>query len=132
MELSEARRSLAEMGEEITRFGESLDLDALNDEIAANEDDMAQPDFWNDNVAAQKVIDANNILKGRRDDYLNLTAGVENVETALELLAEMPDEDMQAEMEADLEKLAADLESYRLAQLPVSYTHLTLPTICSV
>ena len=117
MELSEARRSLAEMGEEITRFGESLDLDALNDEIAANEDDMAQPDFWNDNVAAQKVIDANNILKERRDDYLNLTAGVENVETALELLAEMPDEDMQAEMEADLEKLAADLESYRLAQL---------------
>ena len=112
MELSEARRSLAEMGEEITRFGESLDLDALNDEIAANEDDMAQPDFWNDNVAAQKVIDANNLLKGRRDDYLNLTAGVENVETALELLAEMPDEDMQTEMEADLEKLAADLESY--------------------
>ena len=117
MELSEARRSLAEMSEEITKFGESLDLDALNDEIAANEDEMVHPDFWNDNVAAQKVIDANNILKGRRDDYLNLTAGVENVETALELLAELPDEDMQAEMEADLQKLSDDLESYRLAQL---------------
>lgn len=117
MELSEARRSLAEMSEEITKFGESLDLDALNDEIAANEDEMVHPDFWNDNVAAQKVIDANNILKGRRDDYLNLTAGVENIETALELLAELPDEDMQAEMEADLQKLSDDLESYRLAQL---------------
>ena len=58
MELSEARRSLAEMSEEITKFGESLDLDALNDEIAANEDEMVHPDFWNDNVAAQKVIDA--------------------------------------------------------------------------
>ncbi|MDU2152549.1 MAG: peptide chain release factor 2, partial [Weissella confusa] len=44
MELSEARRSLAEMSEEITKFGESLDLDALNDEIAANEDEMVHPD----------------------------------------------------------------------------------------
>ncbi len=117
MELSEARHQLNEMNDEIVKFGESLDLDALNDEIAANENQMAEGNFWNDNVAAQKVIDANNLLKGRRDDYLNLINGVDNVTTALELLAELPDEEMQAEMETELAQLTADLESYRLAQL---------------
>jgi peptide chain release factor 2 len=117
MELAEARNRWAEMSDEISRFGESLDLDALNDEIAANENQMAEPDFWNDNVAAQKVIDANNVVKQRRDDFVKLTDGVENVETALELLSELPDEDMQLEMEESLAKLAADLEQYRLAQL---------------
>lgn len=117
MELAEGRHLLAEMSEEITHFGESLDLAALNDEIAANENQMAEPNFWNDNQTAQKVIDANNVLKGRRDDYLKLVAGMENVATALELLAELPDDDMQIEMENELATLESDLEQYRLAQL---------------
>jgi peptide chain release factor 2 len=73
MELAEARRRLGEAKEEVEHLGESLDLDALTDQIAANEDEMAHPNFWDDHVAAQKVIDANNDLKNRRDDYLNLT-----------------------------------------------------------
>ncbi|GAK31402.1 peptide chain release factor 2 [Weissella oryzae SG25] len=117
MELSEVRHELELMNDEIVRFGDSLDLDALNDEIAANEHQMVMPDFWNDNLAAQKVIDGNNVLKERRDNYLKLTQAVENIATALELLSELPDDEMQAEMEADLKQLALDLESYRLAQL---------------
>ena len=117
MELAEVRRALETMGDEIHRFGDSLDLDALNDEIAANENQMVDPDFWNDNVAAQKVIDANNVLKGRRDDYLKLEEELDNVNAALEILAELLDEEMQAEMEADFNQLEQDLENYRLAQL---------------
>jgi peptide chain release factor 2 len=117
MELVDARRQLGDMTAEINRFGETLDLDALNDEIAANENQMAEPDFWNDNVAAQKLIDENNIVKQRRDDYLKLTDGADEVEAALELLAELPDEDMQAEMEEALALLEQNLEDYRLAQL---------------
>lgn len=33
---------------------------------------MAQPDFWNDNEQAQKVIAENNILKEKRDTFVNL------------------------------------------------------------
>ncbi len=117
MELAEARRRLGEAKEEVEHLGESLDLDALTDQIAANEDEMAHPNFWDDHVVAQKVIDANNDLKNRRDDYLNLTNGVESVETAIELLAEMEDAEMMLELESDLDKLEKDLESYRLAQL---------------
>ena len=117
MEIAEARHKVADMAAEIEKFGESLDLDALNDEIAANEAKMIAQDFWQDNVAAQKVIDENNVLKGRRDDYLKLTDSVENVEAAIELLNEIYDEDMAQEMENDLNQLAEDLSAYRLAQL---------------
>ncbi len=30
---------------------------------------MAQPDFWNDQEAAQKLIADNNILKEKRDSF---------------------------------------------------------------
>lgn len=117
MELAEARHLFEEAAQEVTAFGDSLDLPALNDEIAANEDDMSHPDFWNDHEAAQKVIDANNALKERRDNYLKLVQEVEEVTTALDLLAELPDPERQAEMETTLQTLLTDLEAYRLGQL---------------
>src|SRR5699024_2412086 len=117
MEISEARRRLAGMSAEIDKFGDSLDLEALNDESAANEAKMVEPDFWQDNVAAQKVIDENNVLKGRRDNYLKLANSAENVEAAIDLLSESYDEDMATEMSDDLEKLSDDLSAYRLTQL---------------
>ena len=42
--------------------GGLFDLDALDESIVENEQKMAQPDFWNDNEAAQKVINDNNEL----------------------------------------------------------------------
>ena len=39
--------------------GGLFDLDALDESIAENEQKMAEPGFWDDNVAAQKVINAN-------------------------------------------------------------------------
>ncbi|WP_419155208.1 peptide chain release factor 2 [Weissella minor] len=118
MEIAEARRQLSEMAQEVEKFGQSLDLDAMNDEIAANEDEMSHPDFWNNHETAQKVIDQNNDLKNRRDNYLKLQDEVEETTAALELLIEDPeDADMQAEITDNLAALSQDLEAYRLEQL---------------
>ena len=48
--------------------GGLFDLDALDERIAEIEQEMAQPDFWNDNEQAQKVIAENNILKEKMQD----------------------------------------------------------------
>lgn len=117
MTLADARNQLNEISAEVTHLGENLDLDALTDQIAANEDEMAHPDFWQDNVAAQAVIDTNNELKQRRDNYLVLTDGIESVATTIELLAEMPDDELEAELDNELNQLQQNLESYRLEQL---------------
>ncbi|AVH74979.1 peptide chain release factor 2 [Weissella koreensis] len=117
MELVEIRHDLEEIEKEVTNLGENLDLEALNDQIAANEDAMGQADFWNDNVKAQALIDENNDVKQRRDNYLQLRNGIESVETALELLNEMPDDEMEAELDVEFQNLQEKLEQYRLEQL---------------
>ena len=48
MELSEIRNLLEGYSEKINGFHDSLDLDRLEEEIALLDNDMAQPDFWNE------------------------------------------------------------------------------------
>ena len=60
---------------------------------------MAQPDFWNDQEKAQKLISENNVLKEKRDSFLKLQKGYEDESTAVELLREEPDPDLQKETE---------------------------------
>ena len=54
---------------------------------------MAQPDFWNDQEKAQKLISENNVLKEKRDSFLKLQKGYEDESTEVELLREEPDPD---------------------------------------
>ncbi len=75
---------------------------------------MAEPDFWNNQEKAQKLISENNHLKEKRDSFLQLENKFENVSTALELLKEEPDEDLQKEVEADLEALKNSFHTYEL------------------
>ena len=60
---------------------------------------MAQPDFWNDQEKAQKLISENNVLKEKRDSFLKLQKGYEDEITAVELLREEPDPDLQKELQ---------------------------------
>lgn len=117
MELSDAKRQLSEMKDQIIKFKGSLDLDALDGQIAENEYEMAQPGFWDDNQAAQVVIDATNELRSRRDTFMELQDGTENIEMTIELLEEMPDADLEAELYAEIDDLAKKMEAYSLAQL---------------
>ena len=95
-------------------LGGHFDLDALNESIQENEARMAEPGFWDDQAAAQKVIDENNGLKGKFDAYQTLADEVGDLAVAYELLSEEPDADMQAEFETDFEKAQHDLQQYRL------------------
>ena len=78
---------------------------------------MAQPDFWNNNEQAQKVIAENNILKEKRDTFVNLRDQISDLETSLELLAVEPDDDLQKDFEASFTNTQKALEQYRLTQL---------------
>ncbi len=95
-------------------LGGHFDLDALNEGIQENEARMAEPGFWDDQSAAQKVIDDNNELKGKYDAYKQLADEVGDLTVAYELLNEEPDADMQAEFERDFDKAQHDLQQYRL------------------
>ena len=78
---------------------------------------MAAPDFWNDSEQAQKLINDNNQLKERRDTFTNLRDQLADLATSVELLKEMPDDDLQKELDQKLPQVEKQLEQYRLSQL---------------
>lgn len=118
MELVDAKRALEEITTNIDHFRESLDLEALTEEIADYENQMTIPSFWDNHEAAQKVIDANNILKTRRDSFLHLVNQSEELEVLIEMLSEdANDAEMMEELSAGIEKAQKDIEAYNLEQL---------------
>ncbi len=125
MELSEIRNKLEAYGQKVEDFRGSLDLDRLEEEIALLDNDMAEPDFWNDNEAAQKVIDESNALKAKYENFMSIATLHEDSEVMLEMLQEEDDEDMQVELEENVEKLGKKIETYELEiMLNQPYDHM--------
>ena len=60
-------------------LGGLFDLDSLEEQIAENEARMAEPDFWDDGVQAQKLINENNILKNKFDNFHQKEQAIENL-----------------------------------------------------
>ncbi|MDF7637818.1 peptide chain release factor 2 [Leuconostocaceae bacterium ESL0958] len=118
MELVAAKQSLTAIQTEIDRFEQSLDLDALHEEIADFENQMTDPTFWNDQEAAQTVINQANVLKKRRDSFLALQEQAAEIALLIELVTEDPDDaDSQEELADLVVKTEKDVAAYNLNQL---------------
>ncbi|WP_191980626.1 peptide chain release factor 2 [Loigolactobacillus backii] len=117
MELSEGKKILAGIKAKLANFRGSLDLDALNESIGENEAQMAEPGFWDNQQAAQKVIDETNQLKSKFDSFHDLEAGYEDLSVLAELLSEEDDAQIAAEFETNLGKLQAKMQQYELSLL---------------
>lgn len=78
---------------------------------------MLMPDFWNDQQAAQGVINEANGIKAIVNEYNELVSTHENLEMTLELLREEPDEDLQMELETELGQLQEKMENFELQML---------------
>jgi peptide chain release factor 2 len=78
---------------------------------------MAEPDFWNNNEKAQKIIDQTNVLKTRRDSFLSLANQYEELSATLELLQLENDPDLFAELNTGINQLQNEIVSYNLQQL---------------
>ncbi|MBZ6013503.1 peptide chain release factor 2 [Leuconostoc gelidum subsp. gelidum] len=118
MEIIDAKHAEANIQENIARFRATLDLEALTEEIADFENRMTESGFWDDNVKAQKIIEENNVLKNRRDSFLNLTNQAEEIDLLIEMLSEdVTDSEMMTELEESIAKAQKDIETYNLEQL---------------
>ncbi len=78
---------------------------------------MLMPDFWNDQQAAQGVINEANGIKAIVNEYNDLLSTHENLEMTLELLREEPDEELQMELESELEQFKEKMENFELQML---------------
>ncbi|WP_163654994.1 peptide chain release factor 2 [Listeria sp. PSOL-1] len=114
MELAEIRSSLETTAQQIKDFRGSLDLENMEVRIAELEDQMLDPDFWNDQQAAQKVINESNELKEVYNSFQSLAKQQEDMEISLELLKEETDIDMQQELEEELIQYKQDIANFEL------------------
>jgi peptide chain release factor 2 len=78
---------------------------------------MLQPDFWNDQQAAQNVISEANGLKDQVHEFYELNESYENLEVTYELVKEESDAELQAELEEELEQLTDRLSQFELQLL---------------
>lgn len=75
---------------------------------------MAQPSFWDNQEAAQKVISEANALRSSVDKMKALLQTQEDAEVSLELAAEENDMELFAEANEIVKKLSADVEKFEL------------------
>ncbi|QIQ94831.1 peptide chain release factor 2 [Streptococcus mutans] len=115
MDMAEIRQKIVENKEKLTSFRRSLDLDRLEQEIALLENQMTEPDFWDDNIAAQKTSQELNELKLKYETFNSMQELSDETELLQEMLEE--DDSLQGELEEDLVKLDKIMTSYEMTLL---------------
>jgi peptide chain release factor 2 len=78
---------------------------------------MAAGDFWNNQEHAQSVVQQVKTLKAWVDPFESLVARVTSARELAELLDAEPDVEMNAELEAEIERVGPALEEFRLRSL---------------
>lgn len=77
----------------------------------------AQPDFWNDQKAAQKLTREQRSIEKKLDEYDGLEGSLEDLELMIELAEAEEDEEMAQEAVSESERIAEELENLRLQLL---------------
>lgn len=98
-------------------LGGLFDLEEKQTRIAELDAEMSDPDFWNDQQAAQKVINEANGLKELVQSYEKYVSQLEDLEVSYQLVREEADEELQQELEAELNTLTNDLNAFELFML---------------
>jgi len=83
---------------------------------------MSNPEFWNDQNAAQVVINEANALKEPVSQFNELSENYENLQLTYDLLKEEPDEELQEELSSEVKTVTEDFNKFEL-QLLLSGEH---------
>ncbi|WP_144390959.1 peptide chain release factor 2 [Indiicoccus explosivorum] len=117
MELAEVRNELDNTAGKLADYRGSLDLENKEARIQELDELMLDPDFWNDQETAQKVIAELNGLKDLVGAYRGFEETQENLETTLELLREEQDAELQEELGSQLKEFTQKLDDFELQLL---------------
>lgn len=94
-----------------------FDIAALNAKIQDLEQLAAQPDFWDDQTAAQQTLQELNDLKSNIQKYEQWQGTLEDAKAVLELLELEADESLLTEAKTNLTQLNQELDRWELERL---------------
>ena len=115
--LENLRSKLESYKPKIKELSEVFDIENSKERVEELHNKAAEPGFWDDLENSQKVLQETRTLEGRLEKYGKLTQSAEDIEVMLEMAAEENDESMIADIEAELESLAAQVDALTLASL---------------
>jgi peptide chain release factor 2 len=94
-----------------------FNLPALKDTLHELEQDMAEPDFWNDLDRSTKVNQQAKQIGDKLSLYASLLSRADDIEALMELVDDENDPGMVGEVIADIAALSKDVEALRLETL---------------
>ncbi|MFD1334145.1 peptide chain release factor 2 [Oceanobacillus iheyensis] len=117
MELTEIRQELNKIASRVEDFRGSLDLEVKKARIAELEAEMADPSFWDDQNKAQSVIQETNGIKEYVNGFETIEENLENLEVSYELVKEENDQELFADLDAELHQFITDVNQFELQLL---------------
>ncbi|HZG59699.1 MAG TPA: peptide chain release factor 2 [Anoxybacillus sp.] len=117
MDLVQIKQDLEKMAKRLADIRGSLDLETKEARIRELEEQMAAPDFWDDQKTAQTVISEANALKDLVGQFKSLEERYENLEVTYDLVKEEPDEELQQELVAEVKQLTKEFSEFELQLL---------------
>ncbi|HEY2376171.1 MAG TPA: peptide chain release factor 2 [Gemmatimonadaceae bacterium] len=110
-------KALREKAERLAELRGIFDVDVKRENLTTLENRMAEAGFWNDQQAAQAVVQQVKALKGWIDPFEKIEGRLGSAQDLEALLASDPDEEMSRELDAEIAAMSEDLESLRLRSL---------------
>ncbi|MEJ7813139.1 MAG: peptide chain release factor 2 [Gemmatimonadaceae bacterium] len=114
---SERTREVRVSDERLAELRGIFDLDSKRAALTSREARMAELGFWDDQEAAQQVIQEVKALRGWVDQYDRLTARARDALELAEMLELEPDAAMERELDSEVSSLSAAVERFELQSL---------------
>ncbi|HVB30300.1 MAG TPA: peptide chain release factor 2 [Gemmatimonadaceae bacterium] len=114
---SERTKTLRGYDERLSECGGIFDIDGKRETLTGLEARMAEGGFWNDQEAAQKVVQQVKALRGWVEPFRTLGDRVRSGIELAEMLDAEPEDEMAAELDRDTARLGEDVEAFRLRSL---------------
>ncbi|NCB29002.1 MAG: PCRF domain-containing protein, partial [Clostridia bacterium] len=117
LEFEEYKVKLTGLTPELEKLRGSLGLEQAGREVEELEMKSAQPGFWDDPEASQKVVSRMGALKGKIEAYTKLCTQHEDLLALCEMALEENDDSMLEELTEGYRELEEGLETQRLSTL---------------
>ncbi|MBR6103261.1 MAG: peptide chain release factor 2 [Ruminococcus sp.] len=115
--LENLRSKLESYKPKIKELAEVFDIENSRERVEELHNKAAEPGFWDDLEASQKVLQETRTLESRLEKYNKLSQSAEDIEVMLDMAAEEDDESMIADIEQELGDLASQIDALTLASL---------------
>ena len=117
MATTDFAEQIKELSATLTSIEKVLDLDAMQREIDALQEQVGAPDLWDDQANAQRVTGRLSSLQAQVERTTGLRSRLEDLEVLVELAQEEGDAESLAEAEAELVRLHHAIESLEVRTL---------------